>query len=107
MIRRPPRSTLFPTRRSSDLKTTAARILAMALNCERRGSGTAGEPCGECDSCTRVWTRAGNLHLVELVAASNRGGGDPPDLRGRAIYAARGQDRPTVYIVHDTQMLTL
>src|SRR5216117_1322052 len=37
-------------------KTTAARILAMALNCERRGSGTAGEPCGECDSCTRVWT---------------------------------------------------
>src|SRR5437879_2314578 len=30
-------------------KTTAARILAMALNCERRGSGTAGEPCGECE----------------------------------------------------------
>src|SRR3989441_8630578 len=52
-------------------KTTAARILAMALNCERRGSGTAGEPCGECDSCTRVWTGAVNLDVVELDAASN------------------------------------
>ena len=37
-------------------KTTAARILAMALNCERRGAG--GEPCGACDSCTRIWTGA-------------------------------------------------
>src|SRR5712691_7511325 len=56
-------------------KTTAARILAMALNCERRGAaGTpAGEPCGECDSCTRVWTGAANLDVVELDAASNRG----------------------------------
>src|SRR5256884_9900857 len=54
-------------------KTTAARILAMALNCERRGSGTAGEPCGGCDSCTRGWTGAGNLDGAELAAASNPG----------------------------------
>ena len=33
-------------------KTTAARILAMALNCERKGAvEPAGEPCGSCDSC--------------------------------------------------------
>src|SRR6059036_1998730 len=52
-------------------KTTAARILAMALNCERRSP--AGEPCGECDSCTRIWNGAANLDVVELDAASNRG----------------------------------
>src|ERR1044071_10382129 len=42
-------------------KTTAARILAMALNCERRDSAPAGEPCGECPSCERVWSGATNL----------------------------------------------
>src|SRR5438132_4432512 len=54
-------------------KTTAARILAMALNCERRGSGTAGEPCGECDSCTRVWTGAvrSEEHKSELQSHSD------------------------------------
>src|ERR1051325_3508636 len=47
-------------------KTTAARILAMALNCERRqASGGAGEPCGECDSCTRIWTGAANIELLD------------------------------------------
>src|SRR5437879_13640304 len=35
-------------------KTTAARILALALNCERRAAGT-GEPCRACDRCTRTW----------------------------------------------------
>src|ERR671931_2771262 len=55
-------------------KTTAARILAMALNCERRQAPTPpGEPCGECDSCTRIWTGAANLDVVELDEASNRG----------------------------------
>src|SRR6266436_6225750 len=72
-------------------KTTAARILAMALNCERRGAaGTpAGEPCGECDSCTRVWTGAANFDVVELDAASNRG---VDDARGveRAPQDSRG-----------------
>src|SRR4051812_24714367 len=52
-------------------KTTAARILAMALNCENRTA--AGEPCGACDSCSRIWTGAANLDVVELDAASNRG----------------------------------
>src|SRR5437879_12559981 len=52
-------------------KTTAARILAMALNCERRGSGTAGEPCGDGDSCTRVWTGAVNIEVVAPDADPN------------------------------------
>ncbi len=87
-------------------KTTAARILAMALNCERRGSGTAGEPCGECDSCARVWTGAANLDVVELDAASNRGVDDARDLRERAMYAASGEGRHKVYIVDEAHMLT-
>ncbi len=89
-------------------KTTAARILAMALNCERRGTagGLAGEPCGECDSCTRVWTGAANLDVVELDAASNRGVDDARDLRERAMYAASAEGRHKVYIVDEAHMLT-
>src|SRR6267143_1764947 len=89
-------------------KTTAARILAMALNCERRGAAgaPAGEPCGECDSCTRVWTGAANLDVVELDAASNRGVDDARDLRERAMYAASGEGRHKVYIVDEAHMLT-
>src|SRR5213596_489119 len=89
-------------------KTTAARILAMALNCERRGAagGLAGEPCGECDSCTRVWTGAANLDVVELDAASNRGVDDARDLRERAMYAASAEGRHKVYIVDEAHMLT-
>src|SRR4030081_1381331 len=54
-------------------KTTAARILAMALDWGRRPAGGAGEPCGECDACRRIWTGSANLDVVELDAASNRG----------------------------------
>src|SRR5213078_3065098 len=83
-------------------KTTAARILAMALNCERRdSSGVAGEPCGACDSCRRVWTGAANLDVVELDAASNRGVDDARDLRERAMYAASAEGRHKVYIVEE------
>src|SRR3990172_9148456 len=66
-------------------KTTAARILAMALNCERKGAGPAagGEPCGECDSCRRIWLGAANLDVVEIDAASNRGVDDARELRER------------------------
>ena len=85
-------------------KTTAARILAMALNCEQRTA--AGEPCGACDSCSRIWTGAANLDVVELDAASNRGVDDARDLRERAMYAASGEARSKVYIVDEAHMLT-
>jgi DNA polymerase-3 subunit gamma/tau len=87
-------------------KTTAARILAMALNCERRDPAGSGEPCGACDSCTRVWTGAANLDVVELDAASNRGVDDARDLRERAMYAASAEGRHKVYIVDEAHMLT-
>src|SRR5258705_6284747 len=53
-------------------KTTAARILAKALKCERRTSATGGEPCGECDARHRLWTGGVYLDVVELDAASYR-----------------------------------
>src|SRR5690349_3996961 len=77
-------------------KTTAARILAMALNCERpTASRVAGEPCGECDSCIRIWNGASNL-----------GVDDARDLRERAMYAASAEGRHKVYIVDEAHMLT-
>src|SRR5215207_4102189 len=85
-------------------KTTAARILAMALNCPNRDAD--GEPCGECENCQRVWTGAANLDVVEIDAASNRGVDDARDLRERAMYAASQEGRYQVYIVDEAHMLT-
>ena len=88
-------------------KTSAARILAMALNCEDRDSAPgAGEPCGACDSCTRIWSGVACVDVVEIDAASNRGVDDARELRERAMYAASGPDRHKVYIVDEAHMLT-
>lgn len=85
-------------------KTTLARVLAMALNCERGAPG--GEPCGECPSCTRIWAGSTSLDVVEIDAASNRGVDDARELRERAMYAPSGDDRYKVYIVDEAHMLT-
>jgi DNA polymerase-3 subunit gamma/tau len=88
-------------------KTTAARILAMALNCERRTPGsTSGEPCGECGTCERIWSGGANLDVVEIDAASNRSVDDARDLRERAMYAASQERHFKVYIVDEAHMLT-
>src|SRR5438046_6936910 len=87
-------------------KTTAARILAMALNCEQRKPGDAGEPCGSCDACRRIWTGSVSLDVVELDAASNRGVDDARDLRERAMYAASTESGSKVYILDEAHMLT-
>src|SRR4030088_2141128 len=87
-------------------KTTLARVLAMALNCENEAARKAGEPCGECDSCRRIWAGSASLDVVEIDAASNRGVDDARDLRERAMYAPSGDDRFKVYIVDEAHMLT-
>ncbi len=88
-------------------KTTAARILAMALNCERKGQvEPAGEPCGECESCRRIWHGSASLDVVEIDAASNRGVDDARELRERAMYAASKEGHHKVYIVDEVHMLT-
>ncbi len=85
-------------------KTTAARILAMALNCPNRDA--TGEPCGACENCLRVWNGSANLDVVEIDAASNRGVDDARDLRERAMYAASREGHHKVYIVDEAHMLT-
>jgi DNA polymerase III subunit gamma/tau len=85
-------------------KTTAARILAMALNCPNRDP--SGDPCGECDNCQRVWSGGANLDVIEIDAASNRGVDDARDLRERAMYAASREGHSKVYIVDEAHMLT-
>jgi DNA polymerase-3 subunit gamma/tau len=88
-------------------KTTLARVLAMALNCERRGDPALdGEPCGECASCRRIWSGSASLDVVEIDAASNRGVDDARDLRERAMYAPSGDNQYKVYIVDEAHMLT-
>ena len=73
-------------------KTTAARILAMALNCPNRSD--EGEPCGRCESCEHIWGGHTALDVVEIDAASNRGVDDARDLRERAMY--QPLDHPTL-----------
>jgi DNA polymerase-3 subunit gamma/tau len=85
-------------------KTTLARVLAMALNCPNRTA--EGEPCGECESCTRIWGGHTALDVVEIDAASNRGVDDARDLRERAMYAPSADGRHKVYIVDEAHMLT-
>ncbi len=89
-------------------KTSAARILAMALNCDNKDSSDVpdGEPCGSCESCTRIWAGTANLDVVEIDAASNRGVDDARELRERAMYAASSASRFKVYIVDEAHMLT-
>lgn len=85
-------------------KTTAARILAMALNCANRTE--EGEPCGECEGCLRIWNGRANLDVVEIDAASNRGVDDARELREKAMYAASEAGHHKVYIVDEAHMLT-
>jgi DNA polymerase-3 subunit gamma/tau len=88
-------------------KTTLARVLAMALNCERRGEPELqGEPCGQCASCQRIWSGSASLDVVEIDAASNGGVADARELRERAMYAPSGDDRYKVYIVDEAHMLS-
>lgn len=88
-------------------KTTLARVLAMALNCERRGDESlGGEPCGECASCRRIWAGSASLDVVEIDAASNRGVDDARELRERAMYAPSAESGYKVYIVDEAHMLT-
>ncbi|MDP2480115.1 MAG: DNA polymerase III subunit gamma/tau [Candidatus Palauibacterales bacterium] len=84
-------------------KTTAARILAMALNCPNREGG---EPCGTCESCERIWSGRTSLDVVEIDAASHRGVDDARELRERAMYAPSDEERYKVYIVDEAHMLT-
>ena len=85
-------------------KTTIARVLAAALNCPQRSEDA--EPCGNCDSCSRITRGKETLDVVEMDAASNRGVDNARDLRQQAMYAPSEEGRWKVYIIDEAHMLT-
>ena len=82
-------------------KTTTARILAKALNCEK---GPTREPCGECESCKAI-SAGRSMAVMEIDAASNRGIDNIQDLRERVGYSAMG-GRYRVVILDEAHQIT-
>ncbi|MCK4679988.1 DNA polymerase III subunit gamma/tau, partial [bacterium] len=82
-------------------KTTIARILAKALNCEK---GPTDEPCGECVSCTEI-ASGRSLDVIEIDGASNRKIEDARGIRETVQYAPLS-GRMKVYIIDEAHMLT-
>jgi DNA polymerase III subunit gamma/tau len=84
-------------------KTTSARILARALNCEKAPTP---EPCGECQSCRDLARGgSGSIDVIEIDAASHGGVDDARDLRERAFFAPVSS-RYKIYIIDEAHMVT-
>lgn len=82
-------------------KTSTAKILAKAVNCEK---GPAAEPCNECEACRRI-TSGACIDVSEFDAASNRGVDEIRDIRDKVKYAPT-EVRYKVYIIDEVHMLT-
>lgn len=82
-------------------KTSTAKILAKALNCEQ---GPTPEPCGVCEQCRKI-TDGSSMDVFEIDAASNRGIDEIRDLR-ETVKFAPVDGRYKVYIIDEVHMLT-
>lgn len=82
-------------------KTSTAKIMAKAVNCENPRNG---DPCGECASCLRLMQDE-SLDIIEIDAASNNGVGEIRDLRETVKYPPQ-YGRFKVYIIDEVHMLT-
>ncbi|MCB1984456.1 MAG: DNA polymerase III subunit gamma/tau [Burkholderiales bacterium] len=82
-------------------KTTVARILAKALNCEK---GITSTPCGTCTACTQI-DGGHSIDLIELDAASNTQVDHMRDLLENALYAPTSA-RFKIYIIDEVHMLS-
>jgi DNA polymerase-3 subunit gamma/tau len=82
-------------------KTTIARILAKALNCE---TGVSAEPCGECSACREI-DEGRFVDLIEVDAASKTKVDDTRDLLDNVQYAA-ARGRYKVYLIDEVHMLS-
>lgn len=84
-------------------KTTCARILAKALNCQS-SSAPVTTPCNQCPSCAEV-AASRSLDVLEIDGASNRGIDEVRELRDSAKYQAI-RDRFRIFIIDEVHMLT-
>lgn len=86
-------------------KTSIARLLAKALNCQKReNSKSPGEPCGVCEHCEEV-DQARALDLIEIDAASNRGIDEIRNLKESVRFTvAKGHYK--IYLIDEVHMLT-
>lgn len=82
-------------------KTSAAKVMAKAVNCEQ---GPTPEPCDACSACQQI-AKGTVLDVVEIDAASNRGIEEIRDLRDQVKYAPT-EVRMKVYIIDEVHMLT-
>ena len=82
-------------------KTTMARLLAKALNCEQ---GPTVQPCNACQSCREIM-QGSYLDIIEIDGASNRGIDEIRDLREQLRYLPSG-GRYKIYIIDEVHMLT-
>lgn len=83
-------------------KTSTARLLARALNCDR---GPTVDPCGECASCREILARGDSLDVQEIDGASNRKIENARELIETVRYAPQ-RDRYRVAIIDEVHMLT-
>ena len=82
-------------------KTSAARILAKALNCEK---GPTGTPCGECGACREI-TQGNSLDVLEIDGASNTGVNDVRQIKDEVLFAPNS-GRYKIYIIDEVHMLS-
>ncbi|HXV71130.1 MAG TPA: DNA polymerase III subunit gamma/tau, partial [Acidimicrobiia bacterium] len=84
-------------------KTTTARILAKALNCQNRGSD--GSPCNECLSCQSI-TEGNSLDVMELDAASHNSVDDIRDIKLSVTTVASAATSKRVFVLDEAHMLS-
>lgn len=82
-------------------KTTVAKILAKALNCEK---GPTPTPCNGCSICNEI-TNGSSVDILEIDAASNRGIDEIRDLKEK-VHFSPTRTRVKVYIIDEVHMLT-
>jgi len=82
-------------------KTSAARILAKALNCEQ---GPTEQPCGRCTSCLEI-AQGNSLDVIEIDGASNTSVNDVREIKDEVLFAPNSS-RYKVYIIDEVHMLS-
>jgi len=82
-------------------KTSAARILAKSLNCEK---GPTGAPCGTCPSCREI-AQGNSLDVIEIDGASNTSVNDVRAIKDEVLFAPNS-GRYKIYIIDEVHMLS-